>query len=209
MKEPQHNMRKTIVSLLAVFLLSTLCIMPASAEYYVERNDTLYKIAKEQNMSLKDLISLNPHIENPSKIKVGQYIVVRTGTETAKDLVDYARSLQEKTVYVYGGTSPTATDCSGWVQAIYSKFGVKLPRTSAEQAVVAYGQPVKFRDLQIGDLMFFSTNADKKISHVGIYMGTETQAWISNLNSAKDVEILSAWGPWTTKYFMWGKRFKL
>src|SRR3954462_10667096 len=117
MKEPQHNMRKTIVSLLAVFMLSTLCIMPASAEYYVERNHPLYKIAKAQNMSLKDLISLNPHIENPSKIKVGQYIVVRTGTETAKDLVDYARSLQEKAVYVYGGNSPRATDCSGWVQA--------------------------------------------------------------------------------------------
>jgi peptidoglycan DL-endopeptidase LytE len=179
------------------------------AEYYVERGDSFYKIAKEQNMSLKDLISLNPHIENPSKIEVGQYIVIRTGTETAKDLVDYARSLQEKTVYVYGGSSPMATDCSGWVQAIYSKFGVKLPRTSAEQAVVAYGQPVKFKDLQIGDLMFFSTSADKHISHVGIYMGTETQAFISNLNSAKDVEILSVWGPWTQKYFMWGKRFKL
>lgn len=181
------------------------------AEYYVEKGDSFYKIAIENKMSLKDLISLNPHIADPNKIRVGQYIVIRSA-EKQKDLVDYARSLQETTNYVYGGqdiTPPMNTDCSGWVQAIFAKFGVKLPRTSGQQAVTAYGSPVTFQDLQIGDLMFFSTRADKKITHVGIYMGTEAKAWISNLNSAKDVQILSQWGPWTQKYFMWGKRFKL
>jgi peptidoglycan DL-endopeptidase LytE len=181
------------------------------AEYYVEKGDSFYKIALENHMSLKDLISLNPHIANPNKINVGQYIVIRSA-EKQKDLVDYARSLQESTNYVYGGQdeiAPMNTDCSGWVQAIFKKFGVNLPRTSAQQAVTAYGSPVKFAELQIGDLMFFSTRADKKITHVGIYLGTEAKAWISNLNSEKDVQILSQWGPWTQKYFMWGKRFKL
>ena len=182
------------------------------AEYYVEKGDSFYKIAKENHMSLKDLISLNPHIANPNKIRVGQYIVIRTTTEKQKDLVDYARALQETTNYVYGGQdeiAPMNTDCSGWVQAIFSKFNVKLPRTAREQAVVAYGSPVKKTELQIGDLVFFSTRADKVPTHVGIYMGTDTQAWISNLNSAKDVQILSIWGPWTQKYFVGAKRFKL
>jgi cell wall-associated NlpC family hydrolase len=205
-------MKKLILSVLTVFLLSVLCTIPASAEYYVEKNDSLWKIAKENHMSLKDLISLNPHLVNPAKIKVGDYIVIRTTTEKQKDLVDYARALQEKTNYVYGGqdeTPPMNTDCSGWVQSIFAKFGVKLPRTAREQAVVAYGKPVKMPDLQIGDLVFFSTRADKVPTHVGIYLGTEAKAWISNLNSAKDVQILSIWGPWTQKYFVGGKRFKL
>lgn len=184
----------------------------AKAEYYTEKGDTLYKIARENEMSLNDLISLNPHISDPNKIKVGQYIVIRSA-EVQKDLVDYARSLQESTKYVYGGadyTPPMETDCSGWVQAIYKKFGVSLPRTSAQQAVTAYGTPVKFQDLQIGDLMFFSTDKKThKITHVGIYLGSETKAWISNLNSAKNVQILSSWGKWTQDNFMWGKRFKL
>jgi peptidoglycan DL-endopeptidase LytE len=205
-------MKKTIISLLALFFLSVSYVIPASAEYYVKKGDTMGKIASKNGMALKDLISLNPHIANPNLINVGQYLVIRTKSETAKDLVDYARALQESTNYVYGGqdfTPPMNTDCSGWVQAIYKKFGVNLPRTSAQQAVTAYGSPVKFQDLQIGDLMFFSTAANKHITHVGIYMGSETQAWISNLNSAKDCQILSIWGPWTQKYFMWGERFKL
>lgn len=180
----------------------------AHAEYYVEKGDTFYKIAKENKMSLTDLISLNKHIANPNKLKIGDYIVIRTKTETAKDLVDYARSLQAVTAYSYGGNNfPYQTDCSGWVQGIYKKFGISLPRVSKDQAKT--GTPVKFNDLQIGDLMFFSTAADNHITHVGIYLGTDTQAWISNLNSAKDVQILSSWGSWSREHFLWGTRYKL
>src|SRR3954465_13733719 len=144
-------------------------------------------------MPLKDLISLNPHIVNPNDIKPGDYIVIRSNVEKKKDLVDYARSLQESTVYQYGGqNAPYLTDCSGWTQFVFKKFGIQLPRTSAQQATT--GTPVKFNDLLIGDLMFFSTRADHKITHVGIYMGDNY--WISNLNQKMDVEILSTWGKW-------------
>lgn len=178
----------------------------AHAEYYVEKGDTMGKIAKEFKMSLSDLESLNKHITNPNKIKVGDYIVIRTNTEPQKDLVDYARSLQAVTAYKYGGDDfPYKTDCSGWVQGVYKKFNVTLPRVSKQQATT--GTPIKFQDLQIGDLMFFSTAADKSITHVGIYMGNGF--WISNLNSDKDVQILSTWGTWSRQHFMWGTRYKL
>jgi cell wall-associated NlpC family hydrolase len=178
----------------------------ANAQHYVEKGETLSKIAKEYGMSLKDLISLNPHITNPNMIKPNDYIIVRTKTETQKDLVDYARSLQSVTAYKYGGTNPPySTDCSGWAQYVFKKFGVSLPRVSRDQAKT--GTPVKFQDLQIGDLMFFSTRADKVVSHVGIYMGNDY--FISNLNEEKDVEILSSWGTWAQKFFLWGARHKL
>lgn len=178
----------------------------AHAEYWVEKGDTMSKIAKENHMTLADILSLNKHITNPNLIKPGDYLVIRTGTETQKDLVDYAKSLQAVTAYSYGGQNfPYQTDCSGWVQGVYKKFGVTLPRVSRDQAKT--GSPVKFADLQIGDLMFFSTATDHHITHVGIYMGDNY--WISNLNSAKDVQILSTWGTWSRNYFMWGTRYKL
>jgi LysM repeat protein len=196
-------MRKLLIAFVMAFLFVPSL---ASAQYYVERGDTMKKIAQENHMTLKDLISLNPHIENPNIIHVGDYIVIRSHVETQKDLVDYARSLQESTHYVYGGqNAPYETDCSGWVQSIFKKFGVILPRVSNDQAKT--GHPVKFQDLQIGDLMFFSTRSDKKITHVGIYMGNDY--WISNLNAKKNVQILSTWGKWSQAYFQWGARYEL
>lgn len=178
----------------------------AHAQHYVEPKETLSMIAKEHKMALKDLISLNPHIINPDKIRVGDYIIVRTDEEKAANVIEYARSLQSVTAYSYGGQQfPYKTDCSGFVQGVFKKFGVTLPRVSKDQAKT--GTPVKFQDLQPGDLMFFSTRADNVISHVGIYMGNDF--FISNLNEIKDVEILSTWGTWTQKYFKWGTRYKL
>jgi len=197
---------KKITSFLMVILVFFSIGKAAHAQHYVKKNETLAIIAKENHMSLKDIISLNPHITNPNKINVNDYIIIREPEEKARNIVEYARSLQDITAYSYGGQNfPTSTDCSGFVQGVYKKFGITLPRVSRDQAKT--GTPVKFQDLQIGDLMFFSNRADKIISHVGIYMGNDY--WISNLNSVKDVEILSTWGNWSQKNFLWGTRYKM
>lgn len=60
-------------------------------------------------------------------------------------------------------------DCSGLVMAVYQLNGLNVPRTSEEQ--FQYGLPVERDDLQKGDLVFFSTNGDGRVSHVGIYIG--------------------------------------
>lgn len=196
-------MKKIITMAAALFIFSSTA---AHAQHYVTKGETMNSIAIEHKMKLKDLISLNPHIANPNKIKVNDYIIIRSGVETQKDLTDYARSLQDITAYSYGGQNfPYSTDCSGWTQGIYKKFGVNLPRTSAQQAQT--GKPVKFQDLQIGDLMFFSTDPSHKITHVGINLGNDF--FISNLNEKKDIEILSNWGSWSQKHFMWGTRYEL
>lgn len=199
-------MKKHLVSTaFAAFLLFGIATA-ANAQHYVQPGETLYKISQDFNMNLGDLISLNKHIKNPNIIKPGDYIIVRTTTEKQADLTAYAKSLEAITAYSYGGQQfPEKTDCSGWVQGIYKKFGVNLPRVSRDQAKV--GTPVKFENLQIGDLMFFSTRADKVISHVGIYLGNDY--FISNLNEKKDVEIMPSWGSWSREFFMWGSRIKL
>ncbi len=73
--------------------------------------------------------------------------------------------------YVWGGTTPKGFDCSGYVQYLYKKHDINLPRTAWAQS--KKGVDVQKEDLQKGDLLFFLT--DKKrgipVTHVGIYIG--------------------------------------
>ena len=47
--------------------------------------------------------------------------------------------------------------------------GVNLPRVSKEQS--KYGTSVSKSNLQKGDLVFFDTDGDGVVNHVGIYIG--------------------------------------
>jgi cell wall-associated NlpC family hydrolase len=67
--------------------------------------------------------------------------------------------------YVYGATGPNAFDCSGLTGYAYAAAGIRLPRSSGEQAGV--GTPVSRSELKPGDLVFFYS----PISHVGLYIG--------------------------------------
>ena len=70
--------------------------------------------------------------------------------------------------YIFGGSTPSGFDCSGFTRYVYSAAGIDLPRSADEQYDVGYS--VSMANLQPGDLVFFSTY-DSGISHVGIYIG--------------------------------------
>lgn len=70
--------------------------------------------------------------------------------------------------YVWAGRSPSGFDCSGFVYYVFGQFGVELPRMADGQYEI--GTWVSMRDLQPGDLVFFSTY-EPGPSHVGIYIG--------------------------------------
>lgn len=70
--------------------------------------------------------------------------------------------------YVFGGTSPSGFDCSGFTRYVYAKVGIDLPRMADEQYSV--GREISMANLQPGDLVFFTTYLPG-VSHVGIYMG--------------------------------------
>lgn len=92
--------------------------------------------------------------------------------------------------YVWGGTSPQGFDCSGFIQYVYSKHGISLPRVTADQYTAGTG--ISRSDLIPGDLVFFETYK-AGASHVGIYLGNDQfihassgagKVTISNLTSA-------------------------
>jgi len=73
--------------------------------------------------------------------------------------------------YKSAGKTPKGFDCSGFTHYVFEKLGVELPASSADQFKM--GEPVAKKDLQPGDLVFFSTNG-RSVSHVGIYIGDGT-----------------------------------
>jgi cell wall-associated NlpC family hydrolase len=75
--------------------------------------------------------------------------------------------------YSYGGASPTkGFDCSGFVQYVFSRHGVTLPRTSRQIAELGEPVPLNRDDLREGDLLFFAGNGTR-IDHVAIYLGDD------------------------------------
>lgn len=71
--------------------------------------------------------------------------------------------------YVYGGSSPSGFDCSGFTSYVYRQAGLSLNRTATAQ--LQNGTSVTQSQLQPGDLVFFRRNTSKPVSHVGIYIG--------------------------------------
>lgn len=71
--------------------------------------------------------------------------------------------------YLWGGSSPKGFDCSGFVQYVFAKHGISLPRTTDTQ--YKEGTYVSKSKLQPGDLVFLQNTYRDGISHVGIYVG--------------------------------------
>ncbi|MGO1945397.1 MAG: C40 family peptidase [Brachybacterium alimentarium] len=91
------------------------------------------------------------------------------------------------TPYVYGGTSTSGWDCSGFVQWVYAQHGINLPRGAADQA--AAGTVIPRSEAQPGDLVY-------KPGHIGIYVGGNT--FVDAGNSRVDTSERNIYsGSWT------------
>jgi cell wall-associated NlpC family hydrolase len=91
------------------------------------------------------------------------------GASAARVLATGDQYLGER--YVYGGAKPgVGFDCSGFVQYVFARHGVSLPRTSRQQATAGRPLPRALTALKPGDLMLFSSNG-RGVNHVAIYAG--------------------------------------
>jgi len=130
---------------------------------------------------------------NTKPVQVATSQQVSRSESSGSELVDHALSLQGVR-YVFGGTSRSGFDCSGYTQYVFKGSGVSLPRTASEQYRV--GSSVSRAQLKSGDLVFFSTYASGA-SHVGIYLGGGS--FVSASNSGVSISNLDS-GYYASRY---------
>ena len=85
--------------------------------------------------------------------------------EKRRGIVDFALQFVGNP-YVYGGTSLTNGDCSGFVMSVFAEFGYELPRVAAAQCSASEKKSVA--DIEAGDLVFYGEGC---IDHVALYIG--------------------------------------
>ncbi|MCL2820258.1 MAG: NlpC/P60 family protein [Oscillospiraceae bacterium] len=72
--------------------------------------------------------------------------------------------------YVWAGMSPGGFDCSGFTSYVMRQHGVRLTRNASGQ-YKNDGVKVNKSDLAPADLVFFSSNGGRSVTHVGLYIG--------------------------------------
>jgi probable lipoprotein NlpC len=102
--------------------------------------------------------------ESPTTIRPGETKVYVGNNKVILALMEADAYLG--TPYRHGGDNKSGIDCSGLTLQSYLAAGVKLPRSSRDQAL--FGMEIKRQDLKPGDLLFFSNDNNTTIDHVGM-----------------------------------------
>lgn len=118
-----------------------------------------------------------------------------TGTsEKRAEVLDYAAQFLG-TPYVYGGSTPSGFDCSGFTSYVFKNTVGSIPRVAQSQFDAT--TRVSLEDLEPGDLVFFGSSASS-ISHVGIYVGDDT--FIHSPHTGEVVKYESLSGSYLTRF---------
>lgn len=205
-----------------LLLLLTLCvtlIMPATAAMAASPLDTLTQTLSSNsggssfnllnvllgillgNILGKNNLSQTPGVVTNSSVLGITDTKLPTNSDKGNALIATAKTLLGSP-YVWGGETTAGFDCSSFTQYVMKQNGITIPRTAAEQYEV--GTPVDKRNLQIGDLVFFTTYKPGA-SHVGFYMGNNQFIHASSV--AKQVTISSLTETYYTDHYIGARRY--
>lgn len=92
--------------------------------------------------------------------------------------------------YLWGGTSGSGIDCSGFVRLLHRWIGVQVPRDADMQHAMA--RPVE-PPYEVGDLFFFrESGSERQITHVGMSLGGWKMIHSSRANNGVYIDDLQA-----------------
>jgi len=105
--------------------------------------------------------------------------------------------------YKYAGTTKAGFDCSGLMYTIFNSHNITLPHNSYQQSKVGEVINTKNKEAQKGDLIFFKTNKNSQINHVGIVIEvSDDEIKFIHSSSSKGVIISSTKEPYYKKTFV-------
>ncbi len=105
--------------------------------------------------------------------------------------------------YKYAGTTKAGYDCSGLIYTIFNTENITLPRNSFQQSKIGVVLNPKKDQAQKGDLIFFKTNKNREINHVGIVIeATDDEIKFIHSSTSKGVIISSTKEPYYQKTFV-------
>lgn len=205
-----------------LLLLLTLCatlLMPATAAMAASPLDVLTQTMSSNNGSSsfnllnaligmllgnllgKNNLSSSPGVTTKDSVLSATDTNLPNNSDKGNALIATAKTLLG-TPYVWGGETTVGFDCSSFTQYVMKQNGITIPRTAAEQYEV--GTPVGKGNLQIGDLVFFTTYKPGA-SHVGFYMGNNQ--FIHASSAAKQVTISSLTETYYTDHYIGARRY--
>lgn len=114
---------------------------------------------------------------------------------------------QVGTPYRYGGSTPDGGfDCSGFVQWIFARQGIELPRTARAMSTSGTRVAARRTVLAPGDLLFFAEKG-APVSHVAIYAGDGRIIHASSgQGTVRYDDLDSARGQWFRKHVVLARR---
>jgi cell wall-associated NlpC family hydrolase len=154
-----------------------------------KEQDRLAQEVREKQELFTDLNGAPAREEAPPK--------VRTVLKAAESYL--------KTPYRFGGTTRQGIDCSGLLMVSFAEAGVKLPRTSAEQA--KQGKAIAKPKVNKGDVIFFATGAAGRVSHAGLVVeATGERIRFIHASTSGGVRIDELSNPYWAPKYLWARR---
>lgn len=162
----------------------------AEAKAEQERQEAAARAQQEaaaQQAAAASRSATRPSLESSSSASL---TVNPPDSKTAAALVSYAEQFVGQVPYVWGGSTTSGWDCSGFVMYVFAQFGISLPHSSGAQA--GYGTAVpSLASAQPGDIIANS-------AHAGIYVGNGMV--VNALNPSQGTQITPVAWAFTGSY---------
>ena len=162
------------------------------------------RVYGNKNISNNNSYSYNTNNEKPSKSKNKKSSKEGPNAKAANILSDAEKYLGAP--YRAGGMTYSGFDCSGFVNTVFAENDIKLTRRSADQAKEGVG--INIENVKHGDLLFFATAGEKRVSHVGIVHTITDDGEIKfiHASTSKGVIISSLEEAYWDKAFLFARR---
>jgi cell wall-associated NlpC family hydrolase len=196
------NMKKKSFSLFLLLILFASCsqrtYIPEEIYYTVEDNAKVAK--REQTKAKKDKQKQDIQVADPSH---KTYL----DEKTVNAIIDEAKKYIG-TPYKWGGTTPEAFDCSGFVSYVFKQFGIQFSGNAV--SIADQVEKIEQNRIKKGDLVFFKSSDIKKndIGHVALVIEVSGSDFkMIHATSSKGVIIndFLQYEYWKTRYLFAGR----